>query len=87
MRFQLTTQALHQPILKNDAPLVLQDSSTWKILALPYQKYTFSEWKIHEELFYGNLFVGNAWDHKNTPFFNFEFAHKTVWIQKAYQNL
>ena len=49
MRFELATRSVTSPDYENFAPLELQDSFTWKILALPYQKYTFSERKFHEE--------------------------------------
>ena len=53
MRFELATRSVTAPDSENCAPLELQDSLTWKILALPYQKYTFSERKFHEEFKYG----------------------------------
>ena len=53
MRFELATRSVTSPDSENFAPLELQDSLTWKILALPYQKYTFSERKFHEEFKYG----------------------------------
>ena len=52
-RFELATRSVTSPDSENFAPLELQDSLTWKILALPYQKYTFSERKFHEEFKYG----------------------------------
>ena len=53
MRFELATRSVTSPDSENCAPLELQDSLTWKILALPYQMYTFSERKFHEEFKYG----------------------------------
>ena len=53
MRFELATRSVTSPDSENFAPLELRDSITWKILALPYQKYTFSERKFHEEFKYG----------------------------------
>ena len=53
MRFELATRSVTSPDSENCAPLELQDSLTWKILALSYQKYTFSERKFHEEFKYG----------------------------------
>ena len=53
MRFELATRSVTSPDSENCAPLELQDSLTWEILALPYQKYTFSERKFHEEFKYG----------------------------------
>ena len=53
MRFELATRSVTSPDSDNFAPLELQDSLTLKILALPYQKYTFSERKFHEEFKYG----------------------------------
>ena len=49
MRFELATRSVTSPNSENVAPLELQDSLTCEILALPYQKYTFSERKCHEE--------------------------------------
>ena len=48
MRFELATRSVTSPDSESFAPLELQDSLTWKILALPYQKYTFSERKFQE---------------------------------------
>ena len=53
MCFELATRSVTSPDSENFAPLELQDSLTWEILALPYQKYTFSERKFHEEFKYG----------------------------------
>ena len=53
MCFELATRSVTSPDSENVAPLELQDSLTWEILALPYQKYTFSERKLHEEFKYG----------------------------------
>ena len=53
LHFELATQSVTSLDSENLAPLELQDSLTWKILALPYQKYTFSERKFHEEFKYG----------------------------------
>ena len=52
MRFELATRTVTSPDSENFAPLELQDSLTWKILVLPYQKYTFSERKFHEDFKY-----------------------------------
>ena len=45
MRFELATRSVTAPDSENFAPLELQDSLTWEILALPvpYQKYIFSD--------------------------------------------
>ena len=53
MRFELATRSVTAPDSENFAPLELQDSLTWEILTLPYQKYTFSERKFHEKFKYG----------------------------------
>ena len=53
MCFELATRSVTSPDSENCAPLELQDSLTWEILALPYQKYTFSERRFHEEFKYG----------------------------------
>ena len=53
MRFELATRSVTSPDSENFAPLELQESLTWEILALPYQKYTFSERKFQEEFKYG----------------------------------
>ena len=53
MRFELATRSVTSPDSENFAPLELQDSLTWESLALPYQKYTFSERKFHKEFKYG----------------------------------
>ena len=50
---ELATRSVTSPDSENFAPLELQDSLTWEFLALPYQKYTLSERKFHEELKYG----------------------------------
>ena len=56
MRFELATRSITAPDSENVAPLELQDGLTWEILALPYQKYIFSERKFHEKFKYGIIY-------------------------------
>ena len=53
MRFELATRRVTLPDSDIFTPFELQVNFTQKMLALPYQKYTFSERKFDEEFKYG----------------------------------
>ena len=53
MRFELATRRVTSPDSEIFTPFELQVNFTQKMLALPYQKYTFSERKFDEEFKYG----------------------------------
>ena len=53
MRFELATWRVTSPDSEIFTPFELQVNFTQKMLALPYQKYTFSERKFDEEFKYG----------------------------------
>ena len=53
MRFELATRRVTSPDSEMFTPFELQVNFTQKMLALPYQKYTFSERKFDEEFKYG----------------------------------
>ena len=52
MRFELATRRVTSPDSEMFTPFELQVNFTQKMLALPYQKYTFSERKFDEEFNY-----------------------------------
>ena len=84
MRFELATRSVTSPDSENFAPLELQNSLTWKILALPYQKYTFSERKFHEEFKYGTQYdIGSDTKILWLKIFGFE-DHKNDFLQGPY---
>ena len=53
MRFELATRRITSPDSEIFTTFELQVNFTQKMLALPYQKYTFSERKFDEEFKYG----------------------------------
>ena len=53
MRFELATRRVTSPDSEIFTPFELQVNFTQTMLALPYQKYTFSERKFDEEFKYG----------------------------------
>ena len=53
MRFELATRRVTSPDSEIFTPFELQVNFTQKMLALPYQKYTFSERKFDEKFKYG----------------------------------
>ena len=53
MRFELATRRVTSPDSEIFTPFELQVNFAQKMLALPYQKYTFSERKFDEEFKYG----------------------------------
>ena len=52
MRFELATRRVTLPDSETFTPFEFQVNFTQKMLALPYQKYTFSERKFDEEFKY-----------------------------------
>ena len=53
MRFELATRRVTSPDSEIFTPFELQVNFTQKMLALPYQKYTYSERIFDEEFKYG----------------------------------
>ena len=67
------------PDSDNFAPLQLQDSLTWKIFALPYQKSIFSGRRFHEEFKYADKYdIGSGTKIVWLKIFGFGFLRTTI---------